>query len=117
MNDVYAFTASFADALTPEALSRALDAWNMRTTLARGPLYGNFQDRWTTACRHAKAAVLADADLSRPGMTRDQIWAAVAVAMDAAGAVAIREHINEATFQALYAPWSYMTGESNGHGS
>ncbi|WP_157552153.1 hypothetical protein [Micromonospora sp. NRRL B-16802] len=106
------FIAGIPDALTPEALSRAVDASRLRkpgVTI----LPDQYRPTWTSARANVKRAVLADQDISAAGPGRDAAWAAVSAAMDAAAAYAVRDHIDPDDFAVLVAPWSHMTeGES-----
>lgn len=111
------FIASIPEALTPEALSRAVDASarrkpgvtaidaDQRRKSWRSP--ADVRTSWTSARADAKRAVLADQDLNTAGT--DAVWAAVSAAMDAAAAYAVQKYISSDDFSALLAPWSYMT--------
>ncbi|WP_144420151.1 SprT family zinc-dependent metalloprotease [Micromonospora haikouensis] len=101
-----AFIAGIPDALTPEALSRAVEASRLRKPGVTS-MPDSARPTFLTARADAKRAVLADRDLKTAGT--DAIWAAVLAAMDAAGAYAARDSIDPGDFTALLAPWSCMT--------
>lgn len=102
------FIASIPVLLTPEALTRAVEANGMRKT-GTAQLTEAVRGSWTAARAGAKAAVLATVDVKTPGPTREAAWAAVFIAMDAAGALAVEAVLEEVDFVGLRAPWVYMT--------
>ncbi|MEH1098208.1 hypothetical protein [Micromonospora sp. CPCC 205561] len=96
-------------ALTPEAQARAVDAAALRNVPN-----GLSHPTWSVARSQAKAAALSAVDIKTPGPARDAAWAAVAVAMDAAGAYAVQEHLPPDHFAALLVPWEYMVTPPEG---
>lgn len=95
-------------ALTRKAVARAVEA-SERRYLSVVPLPDTARPAWSAARSQAKEAALAVVDVKTPGPTRDAAWAAVAAAMDAAGAYAAQEHILPEVFAELVAPWEHMT--------
>lgn len=103
------FIAGIPAALTLEAVSRAVEAASRRDDSVTSVMTGEQRDVWTVARGQAKAVAKGAVNLATPGVARDAAWAAIGVAMDAAGAVALQPHISSDNFSRLYAPWEFMT--------
>lgn len=104
------FIAGIPDALTPDALSRALEAAAIRDPALIVGLGDELRLVWVEAAGRAKAIAKASVDLRTPGPARDAAWAAITVAMDGVGAVAVQKQVTPGDFSRLYAPWAFMVG-------
>lgn len=99
-------------ALTPQAVSRALEAVALRDPDWVRTMPDELRPVWTDAAGRARAVAKASVDLSIPGQARDSAWAAIGLASETAGALAVRDRVDPQVFPRLYAPWAFMTGDS-----